>query len=326
MATGRSEDALVQQVNQLWTMLDEMSESSPETYHKLISQQLTEGKKQFSAPEPHACIQTNIQEPGERVLFVNLCSWSRVPAPKSNADPVPLSGGPLEETINGTDTCWVTDVAYSPEVIQKAREDPVERDQMIRLAMRYIEEQHRVRLSHSYRLLGQTQTGSRERIKQRLSGRSKPGQAVAVEAEADANASLLQRLTSLREADGEQDKDSPIHLPTHTNQPNKPGLIQEISSVDFECSNTVDTPKYKMSVISDEGGKPTSIQLKVELPGVSSVADCGLSVSKDDVVIDVVAKYRLQLNLPETICEDMVSAKLSRKTHTLSVRMPILTK
>ncbi|XP_078282790.1 PIH1 domain-containing protein 2 [Rhinoraja longicauda] len=322
MATGRSE--LLQQVNQLWSVLDEMSESSPEAYGKFISHQLAEGMKHCSAPEPRACIQTNIQEPGERVLFINLCSWSRVPAPKGNADPVPLSGGLMEETVNGTDTCCVTDVAYSPEVIQKAKEDPVERDQLIRLAMRYIEEQHSVRLSHSYRLLGQTQTGSTERIKQRLSGRSDPDQAVTVGAEANANASLLQQLTSLREAGGEQN--SPIHLPTQTHRPNKPGLIQEISSVDFECSNTVETPKYKMSVITDEGGKPTSIQLKVELPEVSSVADCGLSVSKDDVVIDVAAKYRLQLNLPETICEDMVIARFSRKTLTLSVRMPILTK
>ncbi|XP_051896055.1 PIH1 domain-containing protein 2 [Pristis pectinata] len=323
MATKQSENLLLQQVNQLWGMLDEMSESNPEAYHKFIQHHLGEGMKQLTAPEPHGCFQTRMMEPSERLLYVNLCSWSRVPAPVCDSDPVPLAGGTLEEIIDSTDTYSVTDIAYSPEVLQKASKDPVERDQLIRLAMKSIEEQHCVHLSHSYRLLTQKLKGSNKQMRQRLSGRSEPARGGS----GGIDATLLQLLTGLKLAGREQEEEaSPIRLPGDVQHPKNPGLIQEISSTEFECGGKVETPKYEVSVMEDENGKANSVELKVELPGVSSVAECDLSVSKDDVVIDVPEKYRLRLNLPETISEDMTSAKFNRKSHVLSVRMPILTK
>uniref|UniRef100_UPI00398F7817 PIH1 domain-containing protein 2 n=1 Tax=Pristiophorus japonicus TaxID=55135 RepID=UPI00398F7817 len=325
MATKQSEKEMLQQVNQLWGLLDDMSESNPEAYQKFIRHHLGEGMKQFSLPEPHTCFQTRILEFNEKFLYVNLCSWSRVPAPKSDSDPVPLGGGKLEEIVEGTDIYSVTDIAYSPEVLKKGSEDPVESDQLVRLAMKYIEEQHSLRLSHSYALFKDKIKGSKKQMKQRLTGTAGPAQTDKEMTSGESGVSLLQQLTSLKSADKENDKNNPpIWLPSDIRHPKKSGLIEEISSTEFDSGNRAETPRYELSLIKDENGKAKTIQLKVELPGITSVAECDLSVSKDDLVIDVPKRYRLQLDLPEAINEDIVTAKFNKKTHILSVKMSIL--
>ncbi|XP_067910050.1 PIH1 domain-containing protein 2 [Heterodontus francisci] len=324
MATKQCKKEMLQQVNQLWSMLDDMSESSPEAYQKFIRHHLEEGMKQFSPPEPHTCFQTRILELSEKLLYVNLCTWSRVPAPKSESDPVPLGGGKLEENVEGTEIYSVTDVAYNPEVLKKGSENPVERDQLIRLAMKYIEEQHCIRLSHSYTLLKDKLKGSKKQMKQRLTGKAGPAQTAMEMTSGESGISLLQQLTRLKSADEENEENKlPIRLPSDIGHPKKPGLIEEISSTEFEGGNKVETPKYELLLIKDENAKTKTIQLKVELPGVSSAAECDLSVSKDDLVIDVAEKFRLQLDLPENISEDIVTAKFNKKAHVLSVGMPI---
>ncbi|XP_041030145.1 PIH1 domain-containing protein 2 [Carcharodon carcharias] len=314
---------MLQQVNQLWSLLDDMSENSPEAYQKFIRHHLEEGMKQFSPPDPHMCFQTRILEFSEKLLYVNICSWSRVPAPKSESDPVPLGGGKLEENVEGTEIYSVTDVAYNPEVLKKGSEGPMERDQLICLAMKYIEEQHSLHLSHTYTLLKDKLKGSKKQMKQRLTGKAGPAQTAKEIASGESGASLLQQLTNLKIADKENEENNPsIQLPSDIRYPKKPGLIEEISSTEFDSGNKVETPKYQL-LIKDENEKAKTIQLRVELPEVSSVTECNLSVSKDDLVIDVPKKYRLQLDLPETISEDIVTAKFNKKTHILAVGMPI---
>ncbi|XP_048471281.1 PIH1 domain-containing protein 2 isoform X2 [Rhincodon typus] len=324
MATKQCEKEMLQQVNQLWSLLDDMSENSPEAYQKFIQHHLEEGMKQFSPPEAYICFQTRILELNEKLLYVNLCTWSRVPAPKSESDPVPLDGGRLEETVEGTEIYSVTDVAYNPEVLKKGNEDPVEKDQLIRLAIKYIEEQHCVQLSHSYTLLKDRLKGSEKQMKRRLTGKADPMQTAKQMSSGESGVSLLQQLAMLKSADEENEENNPpICLPSDIKHPKKPGLIEEISSTEFDSGIKVETPKYELLLIKDENAKAKIIQLTVELPGVFSVKECDLSVSKDDLVIDVAEKYRLQLDLPETISEDTVTAKFNKKSHILSVEMPI---
>ncbi|XP_060703061.1 PIH1 domain-containing protein 2 [Hemiscyllium ocellatum] len=323
MTAKQCEKVMLQQVNQLWDLLDDMSENNPEAYQKFIQHHLEEGMKQFSLPEAHICFQTRILELNEKLLYVNLCTWSRVPAPKSKSDPVPLAGGRLEETVEGREIYSVTDVAYNPEVLKEGNEDPVEKDQLIRLAMKYIEEQHCTHLSYSYTLLKDKLKGSKKQMKLRLTGKADPMQTAKHMSPEESGASLLQQLAMLKSADKESEDDNPqICLLSSIKHPKKPGLIEEISSTEFQ-SGKVETPKYKLLLVKDGNEKTKIIQLKIELPGVFSVKECDLSVSKDDLVIDVTEKYRLQLDLPETISEETVTAKFNKKTHILSVEMPI---
>lgn len=54
-----SEDMLAKAA-QLWTMLDDMSENSPESYHKFMQEQLKEARHYYAPPEPYLCVRAHI--------------------------------------------------------------------------------------------------------------------------------------------------------------------------------------------------------------------------------------------------------------------------
>lgn len=60
MAAGLPQQGMLDQVNQLWSMLDDMSQTNPESYQKFIKRHLQEGLEQCAPPEPHTCVETRI--------------------------------------------------------------------------------------------------------------------------------------------------------------------------------------------------------------------------------------------------------------------------
>lgn len=75
-------------------------------------------------------------------------------------------------------------------------------------------------------------------------------------------------------------------------------------------------PAYELKIVADQNEKPLKIEIEVKSPGSNSVCLCDLSVSEDDLLIEVSEKYRLHLNLPESVHTEMTTAKLSkRKLH-----------
>lgn len=83
-------------------MLDDLAENDPERYRNFIQQELKDGKQLCVNPEPQLCIQTKILKPNEKVLFINLCQWERIPAPQSATRPVPVSVGRPEDSAEAS--------------------------------------------------------------------------------------------------------------------------------------------------------------------------------------------------------------------------------
>ncbi|KAG8519045.1 PIH1 domain-containing protein 2 [Galemys pyrenaicus] len=99
-------------------------------------------------------------------------------------------------------------------------------------------------------------------------------------------------------------------------------LIEEISSTEIQVE--IKRPDYELKIVEDQNAKPLKIELKVELPGVKSVSACDLGVSEDDLLIEVSEKYRLHLNLPESVNTEMTTAKFIKEKATLIVTMPLV--
>lgn len=64
----------------------------------------------------------------------------------------------------------VIDVAYNPDVLQAAEKNQVEKNQLIQMAMKCIEEKFQFTLSHSYHITKFRIKGSIQRMKQNLMG------------------------------------------------------------------------------------------------------------------------------------------------------------
>nr|XP_058925475.1 PIH1 domain-containing protein 2 isoform X2 [Kogia breviceps] len=311
-----SSKGLLTQVTQFWNLLDDLAESNPESYEKFIQQQLKEGKQLCAAPEPQLCLQTRILKPKEKILFINLCQWKRIPAPQSATHPVPLSVGRPEDMSETSDIYTVIDVAYHPDVLQAAEKDQVKKDQLIRMAMKCIEEKLQFSLSNSYHVTKFRIKGSVHRMKQNLMGIQTDS--------TDLREKMRKELTleQIRSSTvSNSDQFPQLLLPKDEVSSKTRCLIEEISSTEIEVE--MKRPAYELKIVADQNEKPLKIELKVELPGINSVSLCDLSVSEDDLVIEV-SEYRLHLNLPESVDTEMTTAKFIKEKATLIVTMPLV--
>uniref|UniRef100_A0A5G2RFD3 PIH1 domain containing 2 n=1 Tax=Sus scrofa TaxID=9823 RepID=A0A5G2RFD3_PIG len=270
----KSSKGLLTQVTQLWNLLDDLAESNPESYEKFIQQQLKEGKQLCAAPEPWLCLQTRILKPEEKILFINLCEWKRIPAPQSTSHPVPLSIGRPEDMSETSDVYTVIDV------------DQVKKDQLILMAMKCIEEQLQFTLSNSYNITKFRIKGSIHRMKQNLMGiQSDPR---------DLTEKMRKgKLVSISSTMSNPDEFPQLLLPKDQVSGKTGCLIEEISST--EIKEEMKRPTYELKIVANQNEKPLKIELKVELPGVNSVSLCDLSVSKGTTEPSTLAKNESSL-------------------------------
>ncbi|XP_069803247.1 PIH1 domain-containing protein 2 [Dendropsophus ebraccatus] len=314
-------DQLLSQVNQFWSMLDDMAENSPQSYQKFIQRHLEEGKEFMAPAEPHLCLQTKILDPDERLLFINVCGWKRIPSPESDGHPVPLMAGELEDTSDGA----VISIAYSPDVLKTADKDPIEQDQLIRLAMKYIEQQHKVTLCHSYHIAPFKLKGTIQQMKKSLEGIGKKQKITKGRTEDVTDKPLLEQLRSIAVKDEEKaEPKTHIEIMKESKTKAKVGLIEVISSTKLNEDDLTPPPHHELSVIRDKAGNSLKLILTANLEGVRSVSSCDLNVSKDDLLLEVPGKYRLHLDLPELVNEETITAKYNRANGTLTVTMSVL--
>ncbi|NXP49364.1 PIHD2 protein, partial [Heliornis fulica] len=313
---------------QLWAMLDEMAENDPQAYGRFVRRQRAEAERFYAPPEPHLCLRARpavargrspqlrfgvLQGVIRGPLFINVCSWKRVPAPKGPADPTPVSAGPLREVSGEGELYSVIDVAYNPDVLQRGEENPGKMDHLIHLTLKFIEKHCNLALSDLYSIESFKLKGSLEMMQQRLEGRQIP----CLSQKPKKELTLDQLLLTL---EAEDCSDAPVLLREESATQSKAHLIEEITST--EMPEELSTPVYDMRTVRDVNKKPLKIELRIELPNVSSVSECDLRISKDDVVIEVPEKYKLHIDLPELVDEESTTAVFNTARRVLFITMP----
>lgn len=58
MAGKMDSASLINQANSVWQMLNDLADSDPEAYKKLMDKTLKEGSEDFKPPQPSFCIST----------------------------------------------------------------------------------------------------------------------------------------------------------------------------------------------------------------------------------------------------------------------------
>uniref|UniRef100_A0A8C8AIF6 PIH1 domain-containing protein 2 n=1 Tax=Otus sunia TaxID=257818 RepID=A0A8C8AIF6_9STRI len=242
-----------------------------------------------------------LQGAGGRPLFINVCGWKRVPAPRGPGEPLPVCAGPLAAA---SDLYSVIDVAYNPDVLQRGEGNPEKMEHLIHLTLRFVEERCQLTLSHLYTIESFKLKGSLETMQQRLKGRQMPTPHF-----------------SQNTKKAEDCSNAPVLLKEESVTQPKVRLIEEIAST--EMPEELSTPVYEMITVKDANKKPLKIELKIELPKVTSVSECDLRISKDDIIIEVPEKYKLQLDLPELVDEETATAVFNKGKRVLFLTVPV---
>nr|XP_047919276.1 PIH1 domain-containing protein 2 [Anser cygnoides] len=286
---------------------EEMAEGEPPACLSLL-------RSLCGAPaEPRFCLRA--QPRGAAPLFVNVCGCGAVPAPGGPGAPVPVRAGPLERPAGDGDLYSIIDIAYNPDVLRRGEENPEKMKHLIHMTLKFVEERCDVILSPSYTVEPFKLKGSLERMQQRLQGWQMPMPCL------NQNTKELTLDQLLHRIEAKDHSNAPILLKKGSVTQSKVPLIEEISST--EVPEELSTPVYEMSTVKDANKKPLQIELKVELPKVSSVSECDLRISKDDIIIDVPEKYKLQLDLPELVDEETATATFNKEKGVLFITVSV---
>ncbi|KFO99792.1 PIH1 domain-containing protein 2, partial [Calypte anna] len=250
-------------------------------------------------------------------LFVNVCSWKRIPASKTSTEPTRVIAGQLQEVSGGGDLYSVLDIAFNPDVLQRGEENPERMEHLIHLTLRFVEDHCNLTLSPLYTTEPFRLKGSLQAMQQRLQGREVPAPQLRQNTKKELTLDHL-----LHSLEGEEGSNAPVLLKEESLAQPKVQLIEEISSAGM--AEELSAPVYEMVTVKDANQKPLKIELRIELPEVSSVSECDLRMSKDDISIEVPGKYKLQLDLPELVDEETATAVFHRGKGVLFVTVPVL--
>ena len=345
MASNNSENTM-QQAQHIWSMLDDLAAQNPEAYRKFIEKHLTEGKATMRPPEPHMCVRTVIKQQTEhKPLFINIMDWSRIPAPKSDEDPIPTLGGSLF-TVSDDDGSSVTvvPVAFNPKVLHDYGIDSSfveERRLLVNLAIDYIEDQNKVTVSRDFVVLPKSTrckgsiAKSKDVLLKKVSGYDTAFSSELNELEkmlgplaTGCKDALLKDLSSISSHDSVDDnaelQKASLSCPPELRLPGKTvksgvKLIEEVHSTETHLLR----PDCTSDVVGDDSAK--LLIMRIHLPGVSSVSECLLEISDDDLYLLVPDRYELALPFPERIVAfcDKQSAKFSKRTSVLTLTLPV---
>lgn len=304
-------DSLLSQADSVWKMLDELAEADPEGYKKFISQKMKEGVEFYNPPEPCFCISTSmviynatvysknhgtnsvgtslikviffqLPEVITHKLFVNICGWERVPAPKSDQDPIPVMAGDIQsqEVHVGQPEFSVVDVIVNPVILKGVENNQDRKNLLVHVALDYIENSKSVRVSRKYRRLEMKYKGDAKQLRKYLRPQSQGTHTAnsAGKSTVPSPNSLLQQLSTITISGSLAEAEEPSLFEKDSNKPKKAGLIQEISTTPHV--EMVQVPKHELFLREADGSQPRRVLIKVDLPGVTSIANCHLDVSE----------------------------------------------
>uniref|UniRef100_A0A3Q3D2A5 PIH1 domain-containing protein 2 n=1 Tax=Hippocampus comes TaxID=109280 RepID=A0A3Q3D2A5_HIPCM len=319
MSSGGGPGNVVQQVNQLWSMLEDLCQNDPEAYRSFMEKQLKSGMDYNAPPRLDSCIRTDMMDPHGGSLYINICSWKRVPASQDSNKPIPVYAGSLEtHKDEGESAYTVLDIAFNPEVLEDCKKDKAGMDQVYMLAISFAQQQHGLMLSQQYNVVSLCPKNGPEDLRRRLGFQQQQVISQHLFTASQSPDSLLEQINSLRLA--KDDTGPPVEIVC---QPavRKKGLIEVISSTTFEQP---EKPEYRLEVKTLDEGFPCKLELTVELPKISSMSEWQLKMSKDDAMLEVEDIYYLLVDFPSAVNENSAVAIFNKRRRRLTVTADIL--
>ena len=196
-------------------------------------------------------------------------------------------------------------VSFNPKVLEEFGKDSKlweERNLLINLAIDYIQDQHKVKVSRSYTLLPNSVT-HKGPVKQLKESYGKKVKSADEQLEKDLNElektfgpitegskeSMLKKLSTMALGDEDGDSQSQtllrnepkIKLPGDHIDQSKQGLVQELSNgKDLSQVIVLSEPEYSVDIESTNDENAKKITFKIKLPGLTSVSQCDLDISE----------------------------------------------
>jgi hypothetical protein len=269
------------------------------------------------------CVRTKLNE---KKLYINFFSWNKIPAPKTDDDPIPVYG---KEIIPRNDDSSLVNIAFSKTILDKYgynAHNVQERDMLIELAFKYIEEQNKVDLNHNGFIIIEECYGDEKECILNLNNNKDINQNEIEMAKEALNAIKLKS--------NENDQETLNKLSDNILKDLKIGdsNINVDKKVLIEEVNEIAEPSFE-SKLNEETLENIFYEIKISLPKVKSFSECDLNIENDYITLDVNKGYYKQLKISlkdllikYDILNDEIEAKFVKKLSILKIKIPLILK
>ena len=269
------------------------------------------------------CVRT---KSNEKYLYINFFGWNKIPAPKSDDDPIPVYG---KEIIQRKDNSSVVNIAFNKTILDKYgynASNLQERDMLIELAFKYIEEQNKVDVNHNGFIIIEECYGDQKECILNLNNNKDISQNEMDMAK--------EALNSIKLTSNDIDQETMTKLSDNILKDLKIGEsnVNTNRKVLIEEVNEKIEPSYETK-LNEEITDKVYYEIKINLPKVNSFSECELNIEDDYLTLDTnKACYKqLKISLTElanryNILHDEIEAKFVKKTSILKIKIPLVLK
>ena len=294
-------DHMLKEAEKIMKMLDDLHESDPDEYKKFITKTLEEGKAEMNVADfrfsIHATCQTNSKK-----VFINVCSFPPVPAPKSDDDPISVHGGKsFAEDINGQ-KCIIEYLGINPKVLDEVGTDKQLQKMLIKLAIDFYNDTKNYNMSYKCGF-SKKLVGNKSQLNLAFSiSAEKPSSS-----QAPCSSPLNDVKLPFNVSEDDMDLNG-INLNINTKDEltkNHGNLITELKSSELQ------EIKFSSSVVS----KPRhSLKLEAQIEFIDSLDEIDLEIVDDEIVLTTGCFSETRHKIPhfDDIIEESVRAKFSK--------------
>uniref|UniRef100_A0A7M5UP15 PIH1 N-terminal domain-containing protein n=1 Tax=Clytia hemisphaerica TaxID=252671 RepID=A0A7M5UP15_9CNID len=191
MSLQQKDEQVLEQTEQIWRFLDEMSLKDPKEYETFIQKVLKDGENEnMGPPVPSFVVQTEKTGPNPfeafridryvlmllshsqvpqvipiRKYFINFTKWHQLPKPENETSPVAMTTSNIRKEIIEKEWAYIIDVTLNPEVYPSdTSPNQLQRRALVELVFRHIESKHSLQFSRKFEFCEEKYIGNRDSL------------------------------------------------------------------------------------------------------------------------------------------------------------------
>ncbi|KAL3318083.1 PIH1 domain-containing protein 2 [Cichlidogyrus casuarinus] len=307
--------------NEIWAMLDRLQQSEPQKYREFVKKQIEEGSRRLSKPKFRFAIELQTKSHNFRYLVIVYVEWSSIPTEVENSESLPMRASALLDSDSSSKKIVI--LSFNQKVIDQHLETKDDANQLLWLGAIYCHNELAIETILSHEVMHSDSPSTPFMIKTNsFISEEDICKAFGIDSSLfeyqlaekivkNEDIDISDMVNSASQKYEEEGRLTEENLLIPGNKTKKsPNLIEELNANLIEWS-------YFFTTQREDSIKFLSLAFK--LPGIHSISEVEIDISKDTILMNVVNFDPLSIKLPCSIVTSSAKAKLNTKKEILHV-------